>query len=128
MTRITAAAPEALIYECNQLAMCLAYSVADNLTYTGLNWSDGDGNLYAAASWEASDAWVEAASQPLVRPAWDVDEVIDMPAAEAAQAVLVFSMEPVPASPLHLVALGGPDAIASLAAMGLTPKTEPTEE
>ena len=119
--RITAASPEALIYECNQLAMCLAYSVADNLTYTGLNWQDADGNLYAAASWEASDAWVEAASQPLVRPAWDVDEVIDMPAAEAAQAVLMFSTDPVPAIPTNLTALGGPDAIAALGLMGLEP-------
>lgn len=127
MTRITAAAPEALIYECNQLAMCLAYSVADNLTYTGLNWSDGDGNLYAAASWEASDAWVEAASQPLVRPAWDVDEVIDMPAAEAAQAVLVFSTDPVPAIPTNLTALSWPDAVAALGLMGLTPVEVPID-
>ena len=119
--RITAAAPEALIYECNQLAMCLAYSVADGLTYTGLNWQDADGNLYAAASWEASDAWVEGASQPLVRPAWDVDEVIDMDAAEAAQAALVFSTEPVLAMPDKLTALSGPDAVATLGLMGLTP-------
>jgi hypothetical protein len=128
MTRITAAAPEALVSDCNQLAMCLAFSVADGLTYTGLNWTDADGNLYAAASWEASDAWVEASSQPLVRPAWDVDEVIDMPAAEAAQAVLVFSTDPVPAIPTNLTALSGPDAVAALGLMGLTPKTEPEEE
>jgi hypothetical protein len=128
MTRITAAAPEALIYESNQLAMCLAYSLADNLTYTGLNWQDSGGNLYAAASWEASDAWVESVSQPLVRPAWDVDEVIDMVAAAAAQAVLVFSLEPVAAMPDKLTALSGPDAVAALGLMGLTPKTEPEEE
>jgi len=126
--RITAATPELLVADSNQLAMCLAYSIADGLTYTGLNWEDADGNLYAAASWEAREEWITAATQPLQRPAWDVDEVIDMVAAERAQASLVFSTEPVPASPLHLVALGGPDAIASLAAMGLTPKTEPTEE
>jgi hypothetical protein len=125
MTRITAAAPEALLYECNQLAMCLAYSVADNLTYTGLNWQDSSGNLYAAASWEASDAWVESASQPLVRPAWDVDEFIDMDAAEAAQAVLVFSTEPVLAVPDKLTALSGPDAVAALGLMGLTPVDVP---
>jgi len=35
-----------------------------------------------------------------------------MVAADRAQASLVFSMEPVPVSPLHLVDLGGPDAIA----------------
>jgi hypothetical protein len=121
MTRITAAAPEALIYECNQLAMCLAYSVADGLTYNGLNWQDADGNLYAAASWEASDAWVESVSQPLVRPAWDVDEVIDMDAATAAQAALVFSLEPVLAVPDKLTALSGPDAVAALGLMGLVP-------
>ena len=120
MTRITAAAPEALIYSSNQLAMVLAFSVADGLTYTGLNWQDSGGNLYAAASWEASDAWVEGVSQPLVRPAWDVDEVIDMPAAEAAQAALVFSLEPVLATPTSLTALSGPDAVAALGLMGLT--------
>jgi hypothetical protein len=127
MTRITAAAPEALIYESNQLAMCLAFSVADNLTYTGLNWVDASGNLYAAASWEASDAWVEGVSQPLVRPAWDVDEVIDMVAAAAAQAALVFSTEPVLATPTSLTALSGPDAVAALGLMGLTPVDVPFE-
>jgi len=121
MTRITAAAPEALIYSSNQLAMVLAFSVADDLTYTGLNWTDADGNLYAAASWEASDAWVESVSQPLVRPAWDVDEVIDMVAAAAAQAVLVFSTEPVLAMRDKLTALSGPDAVAALGLMGLVP-------
>jgi hypothetical protein len=127
MTRITAAAPEALIYSSNQLAMVLAFSVADGLTYTGLNWQDADGNLYAAASWEASDAWVESVSQPLVRPAWDVDEVIDMDAAEAAQAVLVFSVEPVAAVPGALTALSGPDAVAALGLMGLTTVGVPFE-
>ena len=127
MTRITAAAPEALIYESNNLAMVLAFSVADGLTYTGLNWQDSGGNLYAAASWEASDAWVESVSQPLVRPAWDVDEVIDMVAAAAAQASLVFSLEPVPAMPDKLTALSGPDAVAALGLMGLTPVDVPFE-
>jgi hypothetical protein len=124
MTRITAAAPEALIYECNQLAMCLAYSVADNLTYTGLNWTDSTGNLYAAASWEARDEWVAGATQPLVRPAWDVDEIIDMVAAGRAQAALVFALEPTLAVPGALTALGGLDGVEALAAMGLTAVTE----
>jgi hypothetical protein len=121
MTRITAAAPEALVSDSNNLAMCLAFSVADGLTYTGLNWTDADGNLYAAASWEAREEWVQAASQPLQRPSWDVDEVIDMDAAERAQTALVFSLGPVPAMPDQLTALGGPDAVAALALMGLTP-------
>jgi len=126
--RITAAAPEALTYECNQLAMCLAYSIADGLTYVGLNWQDINGNLYSAASWEASEAWVEGATQPLVRPAWDVDEVIDMDAAATAQAALVFSLETTLAMPDKLTALGGPDAVVALAAMGLTQVEMPIGE
>ena len=117
--RITAAAPDALVSDSNQLAMCLAFSPADGETYTGLNWQDADGNLYAAASWEARDEWVAGATQPLVRPAWDVDEIIDMVAAGRAQAALVFALEPVAAVPGALTAIGGMDGVAALAAMGL---------
>jgi hypothetical protein len=120
--RITAAAPEALTYECNQLAMCLAYSIADGETYRGLNWQDTDGNLYSAASWEASEAWVEGASQPLVRPAWDVDEVIDMDAAAIAQAVLIVSSDAVLATPDRVNVVVGMNGLDALSAMGLTVK------
>jgi hypothetical protein len=119
MTRITAASPEALINDCNQLAMCLAFSPADGETYTGLNWQDADGTLYAAASWEARDEWITAATQPLVRPAWDVDEIIDMVAAGRAQAALVFALEPVTAVPGVLTAIAGLGGVEALAAMGL---------
>ena len=123
MTRITAAAPEALVADSNQLAMCLAFSAADGETYTGLNWQDADGNLYAAASWEARAEWVAGATQPLVRPAWDVDEIIDMVAAGRAQASLVFALEPTLAVPDKLTAIGGMDGVEALAAMGLTTYT-----
>ena len=120
MTRITAACPEALVSDANQLAMCLAYSIADGLTYNGLNWVDPDGNLYAAASFEARPEWITFAQAPLVRPAWDVDEIIDMMAAERAQAALVYAVEPVLAVPGALTAIGGMDGVGALAAMGLT--------
>jgi hypothetical protein len=122
--RVTAASPEALVSDSNQLAMCLAFSPADGETYTGLNWTDADGNLYAAASWEARDEWVQAATQPLQRPAWDVDEIIDMVAATRAQAALVFALEPTLAVPGTLTAIGGMDGVAALAAMGLVAVTE----
>jgi hypothetical protein len=120
MTRITAAAPEALTYECNQLAMCLAYSIADGETYVGLNWVDTQGNLYAAASFEARDEWIIFAQAPLQRPLWDTDEVIDMVAAERAQAALAFSTEALSASPTALTAIGGMDGLSALVAMGLS--------
>ena len=120
MSRITAAAPEALVSDANQYAMCLGQSEADGQTYRGLNWTDADGNLYAAASFEARDEWITFAQAPLVRPAWDVGEVIDMVAAERAQAALVYAVEPVLAVPGALTAIGGMDGVGALAAMGLT--------
>jgi hypothetical protein len=120
MTRITAASPEPLNSDSNNLAMCLGFSVADGLTFSNLNWQDADGVLYACASWEASDAWLEKAQAPLVRPAWDVDEVIDMEAAERAQAVMVISTDPIPASTTALIAISGMQALDAIAAMGLT--------
>ena len=118
--RVTAAAPEAMVADSNQLAMCLASGPADGLTFGALNWQDPDGNLYAAASWEARDEWITFAQAPLVRPAWDVDEVIDMVAAGRAQAALVYAVEPVLAVPGALTAIGGMDGVGALAAMGLT--------
>lgn len=143
--RITAAAPEALIFSANQLAMCLAFSEADGETYRGLNWQDANGNLYAAASFEARDEWVMAAQAPLQRPAWDTGTerimynelgepdgtytvyIIDMDAAAVAQAALFFwspneddPYAPV-ANPLQVVAIGGLEGPDALAAMGLTP-------
>jgi hypothetical protein len=118
--RITAAAPAAMIDDSNSLAMCLAYGPSDGNTYGPLNWQDADGNLYAAASWEASPEWIDFALAPLVRPAWDTEEIIDMEAAERAQAALVYSTEAVLASPAALTAIGEVDGLEALSLMGLT--------
>lgn len=119
--RITAACPASLVDAANHLAMCLAASEADGQTYNGLNWQDAQGNLYAAASFEARPEWIAAAQAPLTRPAWDTAEVIDMVAAAQAQAALVFSLEPVAADPAKLTAIGGMGGPSAVAAMGLTP-------
>ena len=124
--RITAAAPEPLVYASNQLAMCLAYGPADGETYRGLNWVDTRGGLYAAASFEAGVDWILSAHTTLQRPAWDVDEIIDMDAAMQAQSALVFSESPIDATPETLTAIAGVDGPAALAAMGLLP-APPTE-
>jgi hypothetical protein len=105
--------------------MVLAFSEADANTYGALNWQDADGNLYAAASWEASEQWIDLVQAPLVRPEWDADEIIDMEAAERAQATLVYwtpdgETETTPASPAALTAIGGVNGLDALAAMGLT--------
>lgn len=118
--RITCSCPELLIPDANQYAMCLGFSEADGETYRGLNWVDAQGNLYAAASFDARDEWVIFAQAPLQRPLWDTDEVIDMVAAERAQAALSFSTEALSASPTALTALGGMDGLSALVAMGLS--------
>jgi hypothetical protein len=105
----------------NQYAMCLAYGPADGETYRGLSWVDSSGNLYAATSFEARGRGdVLAAQAPLVRPAWDVDEIIDMVAAERGQAVLVYSTEAILAPPAALTAIGGMSGPDALSSMGLT--------
>jgi hypothetical protein len=128
MPRITASAPEALVYSANQFAMCLGYSLADGLTFSNLNWQDANGGLYGCASWEASEEWLGKAQEPLERPSWDVDEVIDMVAAGRAQAALVVSTEALLASPAALTAITGMQALDAIEAMGLVVKSEPELE
>lgn len=118
--RITCSCPELLIPDANQYALCLGFSEADGETYRGLNWVDAQGNLYAAASFEARAEWIIFAQAPLQRPLWDLLEDIDMVAAERAQAALVFSTEALSASPTNLTALGGMDGLSALVAMGLS--------
>jgi len=124
MPRITAAAPQAIVSDSNNLAMCLGYSLADGLTFSNLNWQDANGGLYGCASWEASEEWLGKAQEPLERPSWDVDEVIDMVAAGRAQAALVISTEALLASPAALTAINGMQALDAIAAMGLAVKSE----
>jgi len=118
--RITIACPDALRDDANNLAMVLGYRPDDAETYVGLNWQDAGGNLYACASLIVSDAFTTAAQSGLQRPSWDVDNIIDMDAARRAQAAMVFSLTPVTAMPDKLTACAGDDALATLAAMGLT--------
>ena len=117
--RLTIACPDALRDDANNLAMVLGYGPSDAETYVALNWQDADGNLYACASLIVSDTFVSKAQSTLSRPAWDVDNIIDMDAARRAQAALVFSLTPVAAMPDKLTACAGDDALATLAAMGL---------
>ena len=121
MTTVTVACPEAIIPDANDLAMVLAFSPADELTYGALNWQDAAGNLYAAASFEARDEWVIGAQSELTRPEWDVEPyVVNMAAARRAQAALVFAQEGVDSTASTLTAIAGMDGLAALAAMGLT--------
>ena len=118
--RLTIACPEALRDDANNLAMVLGYGPSDAETYGSLNWLDTAGNLYACASLIVSDTFTTTAQSGLQRPSWDVDNIIEMDAARRAQAALVFSLTPVTAVPDKLTACVGDDALATLAAMGLT--------
>ena len=118
--RLTIACPDALRDDANDLAMVLGFGPDDALTYGGLNWQDDDGNLYACASLTVSDAFTTAAQSGLHRPAWDTDNTVNLAGANRAQAALVFSLTPVTAMPDKLTACAGDDALATLAAMGLT--------
>jgi len=118
--RITIACPAAWRPDANHFAMVLGYGPDDAQTYIALNWQDAGGNLYSCASLIVSDTFTTAAQSGLQRPAWDTDSHVNMDAARRAQAALVFSLTPVTAMPDKLTACVGDDALATLAAMGLT--------
>jgi len=118
--RLTIACPATLRSDANQLAMVLGYGPDDTETYVALSWQDAAGNLYACASLPVSDTFTTTAQSGLQRPSWDTDSAISMAAANRAQAALVFSLTPVTAMPDKLTACAGDDALATLAAMGLT--------
>jgi hypothetical protein len=128
--RLTAACPAAMRDDANDLAMVLAFGPPDALTYGETQWEDADGNLYAAASFDARPEWMLAAQTPLARPAWDDTEAgyeVNMAGADRAQALLYVVptdadgtlVDPL-ANPTRLTVMPGEDALASLAAMGLT--------
>ena len=112
--RLTIACPDALRGDANNLAMVLGFRPDDVQTYVALNWQEAGGNLYACASLPVSDTFVSTAQSTLSRPAWDVDNIIDMAGANRAQAALVFSLTPVTAMPDKLTACAGDDALAVL--------------
>ena len=118
--RLTIACPATLRSDANNLAMVLGYGPSDAEPYGSLNWQDADGNLYAVASLPVSDTFTTTAQSPLQRPAWDIDNTVNMAGANRAQSALVFSLTPVAAMPDKLTACVGDDALAVLAAMGLT--------
>jgi hypothetical protein len=118
--RITAACPEQLQSDANQLAMCLALGPDDINTYKGLNWQDSSGNLYACASWLTNTQWIAMAQQTLVRPTWDTDNIIDMDVATRAQGKLVFNDTAIIATPDTLTACLGDNGLLVIKGMGLT--------
>ena len=118
--RLTIACPDLLRPDANHFAMVLGFGPADALTYGSLDWQDADGNLYACASLPVSDAFTTTAQSGLQRPSWDTDSHVNMAGANRAQAALVFSLEAVGVAPDKLTACVGDDALATLAAMGLT--------
>ena len=118
--RLTIACPATIRSDANNLAMVLGYRPDDAETYGRLNWHDVYGNLYACASLIVSDTFTTTAQSGLQRPSWDTDNHVNMSGANRAQAALVFSLTPVTAMPAKLTACAGDDALATLAAMGLT--------
>ena len=118
--RITIVCPEALISDANQLAMVLGLTVSDVNTYGTPTYQDGDSALYSAASFLASQVWIDKAKSPLVRPRWDEDSIIDMVAAKRAQQVLIISETTITAQPDKIAACLGDDGLAVLTSMGLT--------
>lgn len=120
--RLTIACPETAIGDANQLARCLGLGPDDDKTFGAAWLLDAGGNRYAAASFEAEQAWFAALGAPLAMPDWGCDLAAagrardqlrlwfpdsDLPALVAQTGRIVAHAELAPA--------------AALAAMGLQP-------
>ena len=116
--RATIAAPEALLADANQLALCLGESSADDQTFSTANYQDAQGNLYAVASTVAKPIFSQLAGQPLQAP--DHAPNMDVSAASRAQAALQINGG-IAAPDVIAVILGGSTETAQghIAALGL---------
>ena len=119
MKHILTAVPESLIPDANQLAMVLGEGPADVHTFGHLFHQDTAGTLYSVRTLWVPEPWASSVQAPLTRPEWDTDNLIDMEAAERAQAALVLSTEVIPASPAAITAIDGMSGDAAVEAMGL---------
>ena len=123
MQTLTIACPEQYIAIGNQFARCVGLGPDDDKTFGLPLWQDASGNRYAVAAGLVSDSFEQAATSPLVEPEWGCDMV----AAQAAQAMIRL---PDPetgeriATPDTIAVMFGSDAMAAIAAMGLTPAPE----
>lgn len=111
--RVTILCPAALVEDANNLAAVLVSDASGgpgNLdTFGAPEWQDGEGTLYAAASALVGPNFLNAAAGELVRPAWDVDNEINMAGAHRAQAAFLNGSVVVLAgdAPLDLMAGAG---------------------
>ena len=126
--RITIVCPEALITDANQLAMVLGLTVSDVNTYSTPTYQDGDSALYSAASFLASQVWIDKAKSLLVRPRWDEDSIIDMVAAKRAQQVLIISETTLQAHSDKITACIGGDGLTAIASMGLSSESNTSQQ
>ena len=118
-TRVTLAAPEAMISDANQLAACMGLSLADLNTFGAASYRDGQGNLYAVCSAAMTPRVLqEVATAQLVRPEFDPNRQINMTGAGRALALLVIDV--VLAAPDKIVAIIDINPSSAIAAMGLT--------
>ena len=128
LRRVTIAPCETLLYEANQLALCLAESADDDKTFPSATHSKG-GNTFGLCSTTAKNVFLDMANSELSAPAHAPN--VDLEAAQRAQALLLIGTleNPVAATPGKIAAIVGgryETARQQTAALGLTriPSTE----
>jgi len=87
---VTAICPESLIEQANHLAACLGIDKDDVKTFAHANWQDAQGNKYAHIHAAIKQGFIDGLQQPLQRPEWDINETVDVEAAQALLADSVF--------------------------------------
>lgn len=125
--RVTAACPESMAQDANQLAACFGENLNDIYTYSDTKYQDSQGNIYRVMSTVATEnLLIKHGSGQVTRPDFDVDSVLDLVAAQRAlDAVVISSVDVdgnvvVPkASPTTLVAVVDLPPMEAIEKMGL---------
>lgn len=115
--KLTVLVPEALKDISNNLAAASGLSEYDLGTFNHAGYEDSENNKYCVISTMVTDAFLEKIGEPLVRPAFDVDHLIDMTKAAEAQALIRFNADDV----LNFISAGvNVDPFEFIASAGLT--------
>lgn len=88
MSILAVICPVSIKNDANQLAATLGLSMSELETFTAPTYEDADGDAYCISFGGVSSTFKLAVQQPLVRPEYDTEEVIDLAAASNAQSLL----------------------------------------
>lgn len=115
--RFVGICPESMMDAANQFSAVIGMSMDDARTYRSALWTDGK-TKFSIATHDADIDLNQVLSFPLVRPDWDVDEIINMTDAGTIASSCVISMGEISGQKMNF--LIGEHSVSNLLELGLS--------